>query len=104
MSFPTHTHSHSPICDTRCTPTCSSPVLLVGNKRNAITASMTMETDRNVLLSLAASYLMNGHAANMLEKDGCGEAAVYQSVSSFLCVTDAPNDVINHDTAPSAGI
>lgn len=33
-------------------------------------------------------------------RDGCGEAAVCQSMSSFLCVTDAPNDVINHDTTP----
>lgn len=40
----------------------------------------------------------------MQEEDGCGEAAVHQSMSSFLCVTDAPNDIINHDIEPFEGI
>lgn len=31
------------------------------------------------------------------------EAAVCQRASSFRCVTDAPNDVINHDAAPFKG-
>lgn len=73
-------------------------MVLTGHKRNAIATIMMMKTDRNIAWYLTASCLING--TNMQGEDGCGEATVYQSMSSFLCVTDAPDDAINHDTAP----
>ena len=74
-------------------------VLTSGKKGNTITSSV-MKTERNV----PHCFMSDRRTTHMQEEDGCGEAAVHQSVSSFLCVTDAPNDIINHDIEPFDGI
>lgn len=75
-------------------------VLTAGKKGNTITSSVMMTTERNV----PRCFMSDRRTTRMQEEDGCGEAAVHQSMSSFLCVTDAPNDIINHDIEPFEGI